>query len=265
MPETQALYDAIGAGYGATRRADPGILDELAKYVGLRANGEYLDLACGIGNYTCALAVTGGRWHGADASAVMLERARSKDCQVAWMLAEAQALPYDDRRFAGVICTLAIHHFIGLEATFAEVARVLRAGMFVLFTAFPEQMRSYWLCHYFPRMMEESIARMPPKATVLRALSAAGFTEPVVVPFVVSRDLQDLFLYAGKVRPELYLDASVRSNISSFATLCPAQELEEGLERLRADIAENRFQSIARQYVSASGDYAFVVAAKSGI
>lgn len=265
MPETQALYDVIGASYGATRRADPGILDELVKYVGLRANGEYLDLACGIGTYTCALAAIGGRWHGVDASAAMLERARSKDCQVAWMLAEAEALPYDDGRFAGVICTLAIHHFSGLEAPFTEVARVLRAGTFVLFTAFSEQMRSYWLCHYFPRMMEESIARMPPKATVLRALCAAGFAEPLIVPFAVSPNLQDLFLYSGKVRPELYLDASVRSNISSFATLCPAQELEEGLERLRADITENRFQSIAKQYTGISGDYAFVVAAKSGI
>lgn len=265
MPETPALYDAIGASYGATRRADRDILDELVKHVELRAGGDFLDLGCGTGNYTCALAAAGGRWHGVDASAEMLEQARSKDCQVSWMHAEAQSLPYKDDTFAGTICTLAIHHFTGLEAPFAEVARVLRAGRFVLFTAFPEQMRSYWLCHYFPRMMEESIERMPRKATVLRALGVAGFSEPLVAPFAVGHGLQDLFLYSGKVRPQLYLNASVRSNISSFATLCPPKELEEGLERLRADIAENRFQGVAGQYANTAGDYAFVVAEKPGI
>ena len=265
MPETRSLYDAIGASYGTTRRADQGILNELVKHVGLRADGEYLDLGCGTGNYTCALAATGGRWHGVDSSEAMLEQARSKDCQVTWMLGEAQSLPYKSGTFAGAICTLAIHHFIGLEAPFAEVARVLRAGKFVLFTAFPEQMRSYWLCHYFPRMMEKSIERMPCKATVLGALGAAGFSEPLVAPFTVDRGLQDLFLYSGKVQPQLYLNASVRSNISSFATLCPAKELEEGLERLRADITKNRFQDIARHYVCTLGDYAFVIAAKPGI
>ena len=262
MPETSALYDAIGASYGATRRADCGIRDELVKHVELRASEDFLDLGCGTGNYTCALAAAGGQWHGVDASAEMLDQARSKDCQVSWMLADAQSLPYEDGTFAGAICTLAIHHFPSLEAPFAEVARVLRAGRFVLFTAFPEQMRSYWLCHYFPQMMEKSIERMPRKETVLRALGEAGFSAPSIVPFAVCHGLQDLFLYSGKVHPQLYLNASVRSNISSFATLCLPSELEEGLERLQADIAKNRFQCVARQYASTEGDYAFVVAEK---
>jgi ubiquinone/menaquinone biosynthesis C-methylase UbiE len=265
MPETPTLYDTIGASYGATRRADSGILGELAKHVELRAGDEFLDLGCGTGNYTCALAAAGGQWHGVEPSAEMLEQAKSKGRQVSWMLADAQSLPYEDDTFAGAICTLAIHHFPALEAPFAEVARVLRAGKFVVFTAFPEQMQSYWLCHYFPRMMEKSIERMPRKETVLRALGEAGFSAPSVVPFAVSDRLQDLFLYSGKVRPQIYLSASVRSNISSFATLCPPSELEEGLERLRADIAEDRFQSVARQYASTAGDYAFVVAEKPGI
>lgn len=259
----QSLYNSIGATYGATRRADPEILRALAQYSGLTVEGSFLDLGCGTGNYTCALAALGGHWHGIDISSEMLEQAKAKSQRVAWHHGTADELPYPERCFAGAICTLAIHHFPNLHSSFSEIYRVLSAGRFIVFTAFPEQMRGYWLCHYFPQMMERSIEKMPAKAVVLSALREAGFAIQEVIPFHVKNELQDLFLYSGKLRPEFYLDPSVRANISSFATLCPAAELENGLRALRSDIDDGGFTRVLENSFQAAGDYAFVVAQKA--
>jgi ubiquinone/menaquinone biosynthesis C-methylase UbiE len=258
----QPLYNSIGATYGATRCADPAIVQALAQYVGVGRDGSFLDLGCGTGNYTCALAALGGHWHGLDISAEMLKQAKAAGPNVIWHLGSTDELPYAEKSFAGVICTLAIHHFPSLHSSFLEVFRVLDNGPFVVFTAFPEQMRNYWLCHYFPQMMERSIEKMPAKAAVFGALREAGFAIENVVSFHVTNELQDLFLYSGKLRPELYLDAAIRANISSFATLCPAAELEEGLNALRSDIDSGAFSGVVRRYPKIAGDYAYVMATK---
>jgi len=260
-----ALYDTIGAAYGATRRANPGIVRALARYVEPQGGAEYLDLGCGTGNYTCALAPLGGNWHGIDPSAQMLAQAKRKSQSIGWTLGRAESLPFRSDTFDGVVCTLAIHHFAALESSFAEVFRVLRRGRFVLFTSFPEQMQAYWLCHYFPRMMERSWSQMPGEALVVNALRSAGFSAPEVSAFEVTNDLQDLFLYSGKHRPSQYLDAGVRANISSFAMHCPASELKHGLESLSNDVSSGRFQAVAKRYTSTSGDYAFIHVSKPGI
>jgi ubiquinone/menaquinone biosynthesis C-methylase UbiE len=256
------LYDRIGAGYDATRRADPAIVATLARLLGLSSAGNYLDLACGTGHYTAALAARGGRWHGIDASQRMLEPARRQGKGIDWRQGDASALPYEARHFDGVMCTLAIHHFADLHTAFTEVARVLDEGPFVLFTAFSEQMRHYWLWRYFPHMMAASTAQMPARDVVLEALAAAGFAESRIEPFQVRGSLQDLFLYAGRQRPSLYLDTAVRANISSFARLCPPGELHDGLAALQADLQAGRADALATMPDESAGDYAFVVARK---
>lgn len=259
----QPLYNSIGSTYGVTRRADPAIARALAQYLRLARRGSFLDIGCGTGSYTCALAELGGRWHGLDISREMLEQARAKSRRVTWDEGTADKLPYADGSFNGVICTLAIHHFSDLRLSFAEVYRVLGTGPFIVFTAFPEQMRNYWLCHYFPNMMERSTAKMPSRDLVLGALQEAGFATQGVVPFHVTNELQDLFLYSGKLRPAFYLDAAIRANISSFATLCPAAELEHGLSALRSDIEGGGISHVVGRYPDVAGDYAFVIAQKA--
>ncbi len=160
------LYDAIGGSYRTTRRAEPGILKTLAAGLGLPRDGAFLDLGCGTGYTTCALAEIGGRWHGVDVSGRMLSQAATGSDRIAWRLGSAERLPFEAGSFEGVICTLAIHHFPDLPAAFREVSRVLAAGRFVVFTSFPDQTRRYWQCHYFPEMMERSIEQMPARETV---------------------------------------------------------------------------------------------------
>jgi ubiquinone/menaquinone biosynthesis C-methylase UbiE len=255
-----ALYDDIGSTYRSSRTADPAIQATLAERLQLDPQRPYLDLACGTGNYTRALAALGGRWHGVDNSEVMLTNARALDGSVSWHLADAANLPFENLTFDGAICTLAIHHFPKLLGPFREVRRVLRSGSFVLFTGLSEQMEGYWLCHYFPAMMRRSIEAMPTQQLIRQSLHSAGFARVEYVPYFVAPDLADLFLYAGKDRPHMYLDPAVRANISSFARLCSPDELQCGVAALDADLRSGNFASVKAAYSSTCGDYAFFVA-----
>jgi len=253
-----AKYDQIGMMYDTTRRADPVLVTKLAALLRLEKLS-YLDIACGSGNYTSALAEIGGRWSGIDQSGVMLGKARMKSVRVNWFQGDAEALPFCDDSFEGVMCTLAIHHFPSLEAVFSEVRRVLAEGRFVLFTSTKEQMKGYWLNEYFPVAMERSIEQMPRMSEIGAALETAGLKRIDVVPYFVHDDLQDLFLYSGKHRPEMYLDQEIRRGISTFSSLADQSEIDEGCRRLREEIGSAKIKKVIRDYENERGDYCFVV------
>jgi ubiquinone/menaquinone biosynthesis C-methylase UbiE len=254
------LYDDIGTGYDRTRRADPGITGTLLRLLGSRGGGRYLDVACGTGNYTVALAEGGGRFFGVDPSGRMLARARDKGSGVSWVRSAAEVLPFPGGSFDGAFCILGIHHLNDTPSACAEVARVLRRGRFVVFTATREQMAGYWLHEYFPRAMRRSMAVIPSREELVGALRAAGFVTLTAERYDVLSDLEDLFLYAGKDRPTLYLDAAIRSGMSTFAARSDSEEVERGCARLAADCRSGRIQDVIAAYDSPGGDYMFVIA-----
>ena len=260
--EKKALYDRLGVNYDATRRADPYIVNRLAHYLIKQRPGYYLDIACGTGNYTAALARTGINLHGIDQSPLMIEVARAKEKSVEWFVGDAQFLPFKQRSLTGALCTLAIHHFRDIAATFREVFRVLAGGRFVIFTSTPEQMSGYWLNEYFPKALERSAEQMPTHEYLAESLFAAGFTSIQTEIYEVDEHLQDLFLYSGKHRPELYLSPSVRAGISTFANLIDRNELESGCRKLALDLQHGRVEEVINSYRHDRGDYMFVAAEK---
>lgn len=262
----RVLYDSIGVDYNSTRCADPFLTERLLELGSPQKGSVCLDVGCGTGNYTTALASSsaGCSFYGIEPSEIMLEAAKRKSDSVFWAQASAEDLPFEKEFFDTVLATLTIHHWNDLEKGFAEICRVLKnGGKFVVFTAFPEQMETYWLNHYFPKMLADSMAVMPSRPKVEATLTSAGFSVIVEEKYFVQPDLQDLFLYSGKQRPSLYLDAEVRKGISSFSALSNKAEVENGLQKLAEDLDKEKFSEIAKNYESHSGDYVFIVAAKS--
>ena len=257
------MYDSISSRYDATRRADPYIVDRIAGWLSLQEGCRYLDVGCGTGNYTVALAEKGGEWVGADLSAGMIAQARAKGLRSAWTLAKAEQLPYADGWFGGAICVLALHHFADTHRVFDEIYRVLGKGRLVVFTADPEQLREYWLNEYFPEAMMRSIEQMPSLKQITAGITGAGFCGAEIERYEVRDDLQDLFLYSGKYRPYLYLDQGFRVGISTFSGLAGRQEILDGCARLASDIEAGRFAEVANRYAGSLGDYMFIIASKS--
>ena len=257
----KAIYDKIGESYDLTRKADPCILSTLSSLLNIEKEKRYLDAACGTGNYTAGISSFGGKWFAFDHSERMLSEARSKSSQVDWRQFEVAELGYESDFFDGAICSLAIHHFPQLDKAFGEIARVLKPGSkFVIFTATPQQMRTNWLNHYFPKMMENSCKQMPTFETIQTALTRANFSIESTEPFFITPELQDSFLYSGKHKPGIYLSNNVRNGISSFHNFCSQSELERGLGKLDNDINSGEIKKIMNRYNNDDGDYIFICA-----
>ncbi len=253
-------YDTIGIGYDSTRRPDRRIAQRILALLEPSAGRRYLDIACGTGNYTCALHALGLEVVGVDQSTTMLEAGRAKHPAIEWLQADVTDLPFSDGSFDGAICTQAIHHFPDLGAAFREIGRVLAGGRLVLFTSTREQMRSYWLNVYFPNAMTRAIDQLPSDQQLQTAFDNAQLRVVTTEPWFVPSDPVDFFLYSGKHNPSIYLDERVRQGISTFANLAGADEVESGLERLKNDIATGAVAQVIARHASDGGDYQFVVA-----
>lgn len=136
------LYDKIGTRYDETRKADQKIINRIYDIFDPQNSERFLDIGCGTGNYTIALARKGMNITGVDISEEMLVKARAKMESLPWVQADAKALPFPDRSFEGVLCFLAIHHIGNLLQFFNEVYRVLcPGGKFLIFTNSPNQFK----------------------------------------------------------------------------------------------------------------------------
>lgn len=256
-------YDQIGRTYNATRKADPFLANSLYQYLNPEAGRTYLDIGAGTGNYTRALHERGVALVGVEPSGHMLEKARSFPSSISWKQGKAEAIPLEDQSVAGAIASLTLHHWTDLNQGFKELYRVIQpGGRVVIFTSTPHQMAGYWLNHYFPQMLQDSIDQMPKQVNIVGGLEAAGFEIQELIPYTIHPELEDLFLYAGKHDPSRYLDPQIRQGISSFSALAHAEEVQQGLTQLTADIQSGAVEGIMQRYAHAAGDYLFVIARK---
>lgn len=257
-----AKYDKIGKGYNHTRKADPHLVQQLIQHLRPETGKLYLDIGCGTGNYTHALAQKGFQLIGIDPSKKMLTKAAELNSTIKWQLGTAEDTGLPAPSVNGIIATLTIHHWQDLGKAFQELYRVLKAGRIVIFTSTPAQMEGYWLNHYFPEMMEASIRQMPSFEQVSLAMTLAGFTDITPVPWFIPKNLEDKFLYSGKENPSLYLEASVRNGISSFTALAHQSEVNQGLTRLKRDIKSGEISEIIAQHQNTLGDYLYIIGSK---
>jgi ubiquinone/menaquinone biosynthesis C-methylase UbiE len=257
------LYNTIGTGYNATRHADPYITEQLYLFLSPKPGELYLDIGCGTGNYTIALANKGVKFYGVEPSEKMLEIARFRNSEITWLVGDAEQIPAEDETFRGGVATLTIHHWTNIKKAFKELHRVMKKnGRLVFFTSTPEQMKNYWLNHYFPKMMKDSMLQMPSFDTIKNTAVKAGFSVVAAEKYDIRDGLRDCFLYIGKNRPDLYFDEEIRKGISSFSSLANITEVNEGLSTLRRDIMTGEFKNIQAKYNSDLGDYAFITLKK---
>jgi SAM-dependent methyltransferase len=138
----------------------PAVLDALGPVRGTRI----LDAACGPGLYASALLDAGAEVVGFDASAAMVEIARTRLGGRAQIdLARlGEPLPYPSASFDLSVCALAIHYVQDAAAAFAELHRVLRpGGALVMSTQHPT---TDWLRKsgsYFDQVLETDVWKWP--------------------------------------------------------------------------------------------------------
>ena len=110
----------------------PDVYRDRLRRIGFEGMGNVLDVACGLGQWTLALAELNGRAQGIDISvdrllmANLLAQSRGAT-NVAFRWARMESLPFDDNSFDGAFCYGAFMFGDG-TATCRELKRVLKAG-----------------------------------------------------------------------------------------------------------------------------------------
>jgi ubiquinone/menaquinone biosynthesis C-methylase UbiE len=263
MQTSTEKYDIIGKGYNTTRKADAFMAQRFFEYLSPAKNGSVLDVGCGTGNYAIALHEKGLHITGIDPSAEMLNMAKSKTNKINWHSGKAEQLQFNNQTFDGALACLTIHHWKNLTEGLTELGRVLKTGSpLVIFTSTPQQMEGYWLNHYFPKMLTASIVPMPSYENIESNLNQAGFKITATENYFIREGHEDLFLQAGKHRPEIYLDPNVQKGISSFASFSNTEEKQRGLQQLSEDIKTGKIKQVIADYENTLGDYMFIVAQK---
>ncbi|MBN8873991.1 MAG: methyltransferase domain-containing protein [Rhodospirillales bacterium] len=245
-------WDRAAATYGgsfahATRAFVPALLE------GITPGDRVLDVCCGTGVVTAALAAAGADPTGLDFSAGMLAEARAGHPGLRFDEGDAESLPHADASFDAVVSNFGIHHVPHPQKALAEARRVLRAGGRMAFTiwAAPAENVAWKLVFDAIRACGDPTAsRAPPPGggfasaeACVAALEAAGFVDIAAQPLRSvwhHRDGAALLqaLGAGTARMAALIGAQDPARLPAIAAaIDTAAEMYRGPEGLALPLA----------------------------
>ncbi len=176
-------FDTIAGGYdNKALRFFPTSAEHMAAIFGLRGNEHVLDVACGTGNASLAIArkLPQGRVTAVDFSPAMLDQARRKAASlkinnVTFLERDMQDLGFPDGHFDAAICAFGIFFALDMDAQLSRIVSSIRPGGKVMTTNFQE---SYF--HPFKELMVKRLGTygvQPPPQTWKRIASEEGCRE----------------------------------------------------------------------------------------
>jgi SAM-dependent methyltransferase len=220
------LYDDIGATYTASRVPDARLGARIMAALGDAAS--VANVGAGAGAYEPrdrhVVAV--------EPSAVMI--AQRPETSATVVHACAEAIPLADDSVDVAMAINSDHHWSDRRQGLREMRRIARRRV-VLVNSDPSQSDAFWLTReYLPGFKRLSPPRYGHAGVWEQELrEVLGPVSVEVLP--VPHDCTDGFYQAFWRRPEAYLRASVRNNISVFRRL-PADEVDAAIDQLATDL-----------------------------
>ncbi len=232
-------YDAtdIASAYDRGRDHGPEYLDlwmdVVASHVKDQRIETILDLGCGTGRFTEALAVRfDAQVIGVDPSKKMLAQARSKssDARIRYDQGRGEAIPLPDNSVDLIFMSMIFHHFDNPQRVARECRRVLgddgderdRATAF-LRAGTRERISTYPYVEFFPESRAILEKVLPTSACVRKIFEEAGF-RTVIVELVTQKIAPSYAAYAEK------LAAGADSVLASLSR----HDFDAGMRALRA-------------------------------
>jgi SAM-dependent methyltransferase len=227
---TSPVYDTIGQGYLAHRRAEPRWEAVINEQLG---DGRLVvNVGAGTGSYEpldrAVVAV--------EPSSVMVSQRQPGAAPA--VRASGSALPLRSGSADVAMAILTMHHWDDWAAGLAELCRVAPRRV-VLTMDFEMHSRFWFLEDYVPEVGLFTLRQEPGYEAVAEVIGSGGGgvggSAVSVIPLLVPRDMQDGVLGAYWCRPEAYLDPAVRANCSGLALADPAV-VARGVAALEADL-----------------------------
>jgi SAM-dependent methyltransferase len=113
--------------------SEPQTLTAIAAACSVSEDDLVLDVACGPGLVSCALASAARHVTGVDLTPAMIDRAKTRQREqgldnLSWRLADASELPFGDDTFSLVVTRYSLHHVLDPAAVVDEMVRVAKPG-----------------------------------------------------------------------------------------------------------------------------------------
>ncbi len=222
--QSESLYNRIGETYSLYRQPDPRLAQAILAALGNCQR--IVNVGAGTGSYEPS-----------DRAVVAIEPSQEMirqrpDYTAPVICASAEHLSFADGEFDAALAILSIHHWTDWQAGLREMYRVARDRV-VLLTWDPSH-PGFWLVQdYFPDLLECDRQLFPAIEAIKNVLGEIGVQ---VVP--IPHDCIDGFLGAYWRRPAAYLDAGVRSAISTFSRITA---ITPRLYHLQTDIESGKW------------------------
>lgn len=116
------VYDAF------TPESNDLLISAFKRLTNLPPGSRIIDIGCGSGVFTQLLKDAGYRMVGLDISSKLIERGKNVYPDLELVVGDAEALPFADGTFDGVLLSGIVHHFPDPRKLASETYRVLRPG-----------------------------------------------------------------------------------------------------------------------------------------
>lgn len=194
--QVQAEFSRQADAMLASRRfTNEAALDRLRNLAGATPEQRVLDLACGPGIVTEALAGSAGLVVGLDITEGMVTRCRDRNqaagnTNVACLQGDSSNLPFASNSFDVVVTRSAVHHFSEPAVVLAEVHRILRPGgvLTVSDVVSSEEPDESKLHNAFETLRDPTHVRMLPESVLLKLVADTGFEIQSVDSTTASRE-----------------------------------------------------------------------------
>jgi len=179
---------------------DEELARRFADAAGTDGKGRVLDVACGPGITTAALARNAREIVAFDLTTHMLDRARQRCAKagltnVTFQEGDATALPFPDGHFDAVATLLSIHHFTEPRRVVAEMFRVLkRGGTCVIADCISvEDAEQSALHNALEIWRDPSHVRMLPRSELVSLIESVGFAVTAQNSWDTPRRMEEWF------------------------------------------------------------------------
>ncbi len=171
---------------------------------GVAKTDHVVEIACGGGNTTLAFAERCGHAIGIDVAEEPLKLARIAAVErsihnVNFILSEVERLSLDDDTFNGALCRFSFHHFVNPGRVFAELARVVAPGgwMVIADMVSSEDPAKAEFHNQMERLCDPTHARTLPASEFERMFAEHGFRTALKVERDARLTLDDWIRFGG--------------------------------------------------------------------
>jgi SAM-dependent methyltransferase len=171
---------------------------------GVGKTDHVMEIACGIGTTTLAFAERCGLAVGVDVAEEPLQLARTAAAErnvnnVDFILSEVERLSFDDNSFNGALCRFSFHHFVNPARVFAELARVVAPGgwMVIADMVASEDPVKAEFHNQMERLCDPTHSRTLPVSEFERMFAERGFRTAMKVERDARLTLDDWIRFGG--------------------------------------------------------------------